>query len=304
MRQSPQHDNAPRGIALVIAAMFIFAAQDAITKFLSVSFSAPQILWVRFAFFTFFALAFSLRRKPLRDCMKSAVPGLQVIRSLLIVTEIAIFIVAVRLMNLADIHALVATFPLMVTAIAAVFLREPVGLRRWMAVIVGFVGVLIILRPGLEALRPGALLALLTALMFAAYNVMTRLVARHDDGETSTLYMAVVGAVCLSFIAPFYWTQPSPQEWAWLLCLSITAATGHFLLIKALEAAPASTLQPFNYTLLVFATIIGFAVFGTLPDFWTVIGAAVVVGSGLYTIYRERRRHIKPAAVAADPAIT
>ena len=287
MNTQLRQDNATLGITLVISAMFIFATQDAITKTLAETYSAPQILWVRFVFYAVFALAFSMRKRPLKYCLKSNAPWLQIARSLLIVAEIAMFIVSIRYLSLAEMHALLATFPLMVTAIAALFLREPVGIRRWSAVFAGFIGVLIIIRPGIIELKPGVLLALVTALMFAGYNVMTRLVAKYDDGETSTVYMAVVGAVAMMVIGPFYW-QPVPlMDWLWLICLSFTAAAGHFLLIKALEAAPASTLQPFNYTLLVFATVIGYIFFDNLPDVWTVMGASVVVGSGLYTIYRE-----------------
>jgi drug/metabolite transporter (DMT)-like permease len=289
--KSPYHqDNATLGIALVITAMFIFSLQDAITKTLAVTYSVPQILWIRFVFYIFFALAISARKKPLRDSLKSEVPWLQIFRSLLIVAEFGMFIVTIRYLSLAEMHALLATFPLVVTAIAAVFLKEPVGIRRWGAVFVGFLGVLVILRPGLAAIQPAALLALVTALTFAAYNVMIRLVSRYDDGETSTVYMAVVGLVVMIAIGPFYWETATPSDWGWLLALSISAAIGHLLLIKALEAAPASTLQPFNYTLLVFATIVGYIFFDSLPDFWTVIGAMIVVASGMYTIYRERRR--------------
>lgn len=274
----------------MITAMFIFSLQDAVTKTLAVTYSVPQILWIRFVFYIFFALAISARKKPLRNSLKSEVPWLQIFRSLLIVAEIGMFIVTIRYLSLAKMHALLATFPLMVTAIAAVFLKEPVGIRRWGAVFVGFLGVLVILRLGLAAIQPAALLALVTALMFAAYNVMTRLVSRYDDGETSTVYMAVVGLVVMTAIGPFYWETPTLSDWGWLLALSILAAIGHLLLIKALEAAPASTLQPFNYTLLIFATIVGYIFFDSQPDFWTVIGAMIVVASGLYTIYRERRR--------------
>ena len=301
MNTQPRQDNATLGITLVISAMFIFATQDAITKTLAASYSVPQILWVRFVFYAVFAMAFSVRKKPFRDCLKSRAPWLQIARSLLIVAEIGLFIVAIRYMSLAEMHALLATFPLMVTEIAALFLREPVGIRRWTAVFAGFIGVMIILRPGFIAVQPAAFLALLTAFMFAGYNVMTRLVSRYDDSETSTVYMAIVGAVVLSFIGPFYWQTPSLSDWGWLMCLSITAATGHFLLIKALEAAPASILQPFNYTLLVFATVIGYLFFDSLPDFWTVVGASVIVASGLYTIYRERIRKPVPPIIGTTP---
>ena len=143
--KSPDHqDNATLGIALVITAMFIFSLQDAITKTLAVTYSVPQILWIRFVFYIFFALAISDHKKPLHDSLKSEVPWLQIFRSLLIVAEIGMFIVTIRYLSLAEMHALLATFPLMVTAIAAVSLKEPVGIRRWGAVFVGFLGVLVI----------------------------------------------------------------------------------------------------------------------------------------------------------------
>ncbi|MCR9219765.1 MAG: DMT family transporter [Alphaproteobacteria bacterium] len=290
MRRAPQQDNPTLGIALVLGAMLIFATQDAVTKHLAQSYSTAQILWVRFVFYAAFALLYSLRKKPLSQCLKSERPRLQIFRSLLILVEIGTFVVAIRVLSLAEIHSLMATFPLIVTAFSALFLKETVGIRRWAAVLVGFLGVLVILRPGVEALQPGALVALAAAAMFAGYTVLTRVVARHDDSETSLVYMAVIGAVATTAVGPFFWTPPTLADWGWLLLLSCTAATGHMLLIKALEAAPASTLQPFNYTLLVFATVIGYLVFDNLPDLWTVVGAGIVVASGLYTIYRERVR--------------
>lgn len=286
-------DRPQLGIALIISAMFIFAIQDGITKHLSVSYSAPQILWIRFMFFVVFAIVYSMRSKPLRACFTSNAPILQIIRSLLIVSEIGVFILAVRHIPLAETHALFASFPLMATAIAAIFLKEAVGIRRWSAIAVGFVGVLIILRPGTAAISPAALLALLCAFMFAGYQVITRLVSKYDDSETSITYMAVVGLISMTVLVPFYWKAPDADGWKWLLLLAVTAALGHFLLIKALEYAPASLLQPFNFTLLVFASTVGFFAFGDIPDIWTVAGATVIVGSGIYTVHRERKRGSK-----------
>jgi len=285
---NPPHDHVTRGIVLAILAMMVFATQDAVTKYLAQSYSAPQIVWIRYLLFSVFALILATRQRPLRMVLSSRRPILQIVRSLIIVAEIAIFVVAVRVLPLADAHALLATTPLMVTALSALFLGEAVGIRRWAAVGMGFVGVLVILRPGLTVLQPGALLALGAAFLFAVYLVLTRVI-RTDDGETSLLYMALVGAAVMTLLGPAYWTWPTPAHWAWLVALSITSSLGHFLLIKALAAAPASTLQPFNYMLLVWATITGYVVFGHFPDAWTVTGAAIVVASGLYTILRERR---------------
>lgn len=285
-----EQNNSSLGIALILSAMFVFATQDAITKSLVDTYAAPQILLIRFSFYILFALAYAKRRKPLRLCLKSAAPWLQIARSLLIVAEIALFIVSIRFLSLAEMHSLFATFPLMVTAIAALFLGEKVGIRRWAAVFAGFVGVLVILRPGFADLKPGVLLALLTAFLFAGYNVLTRLVARYDDSETSTVYMALVGFAIMSVAGPFFWIEPTTEDWFLLIALSVSGTAGHFLLIKALEAAPASTLQPFNYTLLVFAGFYGWAVFDNIPDIWTILGSVIVVASGLYVIYRERLR--------------
>lgn len=286
-------DRPQLGIALIVSAMFIFAVQDGITKHLATTYAAPQILWIRFSFFVLFALVYSMRTKPLRACLSSNAPVLQIIRSLVIVAEIGIFILAVRHLPLAETHALFASFPLMVTAIAAIFLKEAVGIRRWSAIIVGFVGVLIILRPGTDAIAPAALLALLCAFMFAGYQVITRLVSKYDDSETSITYMAVVGLVTMTALGPFFWKTPDADGWTWLLILAVTATLGHFLLIKALEFAPASLLQPFNFTLLVFASTVGYFAFGDVPDAWTVVGAIVIVSSGIYTVLRERKRGTK-----------
>lgn len=286
-------DKPKVGIVLIVSAMFVFATQDAITKILADHYAATQILWIRFAVFAGFALFYTTREKPLHACLRSRVPWLQIGRSLLIVFEIGMFIMAIRYLSLVDIHALLATAPLMATAIAAIMLRERVGLRRWMAVMAGFVGVLVILRPGLGIVQPGAILALVTAFLFASYQVITRVVAKYDDAATSTVYMAFVGFAVLSVIAPFQWRPIPSEDWFLLIALSITATLGHMLLIKALEAAPASTLQPFNYTMLVFAAIIGYLIFDTLPDVWTVIGAGIVVGGGLYTLLRERSHATK-----------
>ncbi|HAE00013.1 MAG TPA: EamA/RhaT family transporter [Rhodospirillaceae bacterium] len=285
-------DNPTKGILMIVMAMFIFACQDTVTKQLAQSYDAPQILWVRFLFFGVFAVILSSWNQPLKQVVKAHRPWLQIVRSLLIVLEISAFVLALRILSLAETHALFASFPLMVTAMSALILREKVGIRRWAAVLVGFSGVLIILRPGFGVFQLESLIALSAALMFSIYHVLTRIVSRNDSTNTSMLYMAVIGAAIMTCIGPLYWIEPTPQAWRLLALLSLTGAVGHLLLIKALECAPASILQPFNFTLLVWATLMGYIVFNNLPDMWTLIGGAVVVASGLYTIYRERKRNV------------
>jgi drug/metabolite transporter (DMT)-like permease len=285
-------DNPTKGILMIVMAMFIFACQDTVTKQLAQTYDAPQILWVRFLFFGVFAVILSSWNQPLKQVVKAHRPLLQIVRSLLIVLEISAFVLAIRVLSLAETHALFASFPLMVTAMSALILRERVGIRRWTAVLVGFSGVLIILRPGFGVFQLESLIALSAALMFSIYHVLTRIVSRNDSSNTSMLYMAVIGAAIMTCIGPLYWIEPTPQAWRLLALLSLTGAVGHLLLIKALECAPASVLQPFNFTLLVWATLMGYIVFNNLPDMWTLIGGAVVVASGLYTIYRERQRNV------------
>lgn len=283
-------DNIGRGIGLAIAAMIIFASHDALIKIVTEDYSAPQILWVRFMLFFVFALILATRKRPLRDCFKSRRPILQVFRSGALVLDMGLFVVAVGLLPLADTHALVATFPLMVTALAALFLGEQVGLRRWLAVGACFLGVLIILRPGLSVFQPGAVYALATAFCFSVYVVLTRVVSRDDSSETSLLYVASLGLGVTSLIGPFFWKEPTLEAWGLFVLISGAGTLAHFLLINALNLAPASVLQPFNYVLLLWATVLGLVVFGQFPDAWTLLGSATIVASGLYVIYRERRR--------------
>ncbi len=267
--------------------MLIFAAHDAVIKLLTVDYAAPQILWVRFVFFSVFALALARRKGPLKQSTKSARPLLQIGRSLMLLLDMVFFVVAVGLLPLADTHALMATFPLMVTALSALVLREHVGTRRWLAVGACFVGVLLILRPGMTVLQPGSLIALTAAFCFALYHVLTRIAGRYDSNEVSLAYVGVIGLIVTSFVAPFFWVWPTTEAWLMLAAIGIIGGSAHFLLIAALKVAPASVLQPFNYTLLLAATAIGYFLFGQLPDMWTTLGASVIVGSGLYVAQRE-----------------
>lgn len=278
------------GILLMLLAVFTFATQDAISKHLGVIYSPAQILMVRFIAFFAFALWFAHRRGGIMRSFMSKRPVLQVIRCTLLVVEIGIFVYVVARIPLADLHALFAVAPLMVTALSVPLLGEPVGIRRWAAVIVGFGGVLIILRPGLGVMDPVAPLALIGAFMFALYVILTRMLSRVDRSDTSLVYLGLVGAVGCSIVGPFTWIWPDPWGWFWLITLSVTAIIGHTLFILALEAASPATLQPFQYTVLIWGAVIGYVIFGDFPDNATILGAAIVTASGLYTFYRERVR--------------
>jgi len=284
----PATSGTSRGILLVVLAWLGFACMDAGSKVLAQEYPIPQILWVRFVFLLGFAWWLTRRQGEARP-YRSRRPVLQILRSALLVVEIGLFIFSITVLTLAEAHAILALTPLLVTAFSVPLLGERVGARRWSAIGVAFLGVLLILRPGFGVLQPMSVVPLICAVMFALYQVMTRMVGRDDRSPVTLFWTAAVGAIGLTVIGPFFWVWPDAEGWALLLLVAVLAAAGHLLLIAALEAAPASALQPFSYTILIFATVIGFLVFGSLPDLWTVAGALIVVACGLYTFARERR---------------
>jgi drug/metabolite transporter (DMT)-like permease len=285
----PHAASSGRGILCVLAAWFLFACMDAGSKQLAESYSIVQILWLRFIALTLIA-AWLAHRQGGGAALRTRHLWLQSARSLLLVVEIGLFILAITVLPLANAHAIIAVTPLLVTALSVPLLGERVGLRRWSAVGIAFLGVLIILRPGFGVVQPMSLVLLCCALMFALYQILTRIVSRDDPPMTTLFYTAVVGVLGLSLIGPFYWTTPDLAGWALFALVAAFGAGGHFLLIKALQLAPASVLQPYSYTLLIWATVVGFIFFGNLPDRMTVLGAAIIAASGLYAFARERRR--------------
>ncbi len=280
-------DHTSKGIAALILATLFFAGQDAITKHLAASLPIVQIVCIRFFFFALFALIYASRKSSLRGALASKMPKTQILRGLLICSEIALFAYGLRFLGLAEFHAIFACFPLVITALSVPMLGEKVGLRRWLAVLLGFIGTLIIIQPDGGVFSPYALIGLACAIMFAIYNLITRKVSRQDSFETSLLYFGLVGFVATLLVAPFFWQAPTQNEMAWLLVISVTGIFGHLLLIKALELAPAVILQPFNYFILIWAMIIGYSIYGEILEATTLVGAGLVVCSGIYIARRE-----------------
>ena len=282
------------GIAIVLLGVLMFACVDTLNKVLGQSHSIAQILWVRFLIFVPIALVLSYRRHGgLRWgglTWRSQRPLLQAARAALLVIEMGFFVAALKYLPLADVQAIAASAPLMVVALSVPFLGEKVGWRRWSAVTVGFTGVLIIVRPGFESMSTGTILTLIGTAMWAAYQILLRIVGRYDPAPTTALWTAVIGLAMTSMVVPFHWTPPSPLGWFLLLLIGILGAAGHTVFMKAFTLAPASALQPFTYTQLVLVTFLGWLVFGDLPDGWTVAGASLIVAAGLYSIYRARLR--------------
>ena len=269
-------------------AMLCFAGMDAISKFLVADYPVGQMMWIRYILVFFFAW-FIVRRQGLRNALKTRRPGLQIVRSLVAVVEGGMFVLAFRYLPLADTHAIAATSPLIVIALGVVFLGERAGPARWLAVIAGFIGVMMIIRPGLRVLEWPVLLPLVGAAMWAGYQVMTRLAARHDSPDTSLIWSVLVALVATTFVGPIDWRWPTAMAWVLMVIIAAMGAVAHYALIKALDYAEAGAVQPYSYTLLVWAALLGAVVFGDIPDGWTILGAAIVVASGLYTWRHDRR---------------
>jgi drug/metabolite transporter (DMT)-like permease len=280
-------------ILLVLAAMFAFAVMDGLTKILAQKLAIPQILWVRNIVFAGLAIALlrgQNRDKPLLSLAHSNRPWLQFWRALLLIVESGVFMVAFSLMPLADVHAVNAVAPLLVVALSVPLLGEHVGPRRWAAVVVGFIGVLLIIRPGFEKIEPPVLIALLGSAMWALYQIMVRLCSRVDRSETTSLWTALVGLGASTLIGPVSWVWPDATGWAMLAAIAILGSVSHIALIRALGMMEPALLQPYNYTLFVWAVVVGYLFFGDIPDRWTLAGAAIIIVSGLYVWHRERVR--------------
>lgn len=294
-------DNTVKGIVALVVATLFFAGQDAITKHLTETLPVAQIIFVRFFFFALFALVFAARRIGIRSAFVSQAPGLQILRGLLIVAEITLFAWCLHFMGLAEMHAIFASFPLVITVLSIPILGEQVGWRRWVAVGLGFIGTLIIIQPGNGEFNLYAILVMVCVVMFALYNLLTRKVSRHDHFETSLIYFGVVGFIVSLLVIPFFWQAVNSSELLWLLSISITSIIGHLLLIKALQLAPAVILQPFNYFVLVWAIGIGYFAYQEVLSTTELMGATLVVLSGIYIarreyiVSREARRKLRRA---------
>jgi drug/metabolite transporter (DMT)-like permease len=276
------------GALLTCLSMLAFACMDAMSKFLVHDYSVAETLWVRYVIFVGFALLVA-RRHGIRRTARSARPWLQAGRALLALVEGSVFVLAFRYLPLADTHAIAATSPLIVVVLSVLILGERAGLHRWLAIIAGLAGVLLIIRPGFEAVTWPLALPLLGAFLWALYQVLVRLCARDDSPETTLLWSAAIGLAAISFVVPMHWRAPDALAWLLLVGIGILGALAHFALIKALDFAEASAVQPYGYTLLVWAAVLGFLVFGNFPQGWAIVGAAIVVLGGLYAWWHDRR---------------
>ena len=285
--RSAKRTDSMRGIALMALGMFLFSGVDTMGKFLTETVHPVQIVWFRqLGLFLGVLVLIGMRGGTV---LRSSSPKLQIARGVLAACSATIFIVGVSYVPLADAVAITFVAPFMVTVMGALILREPVGIRRWTAVIIGFIGTLIVIRPGMGIIHPAAVLLIIAATAFALRQVLSRILAGEDKTQTTVAYTAIVSWVLLTVPLPFVWQNPSSGlEIGLLLAMAIAAAFAEILVIMALDAAQAVVVAPVQYTLMIWGTFYGFVVFGQFPDAWTWLGALIIIATGLYTLNRER----------------
>jgi drug/metabolite transporter (DMT)-like permease len=275
-----------RGIGLFLAAIFIFACLDTLAKYMTRDFNVIQIAWGRYVFSSVFLLVLVPRYGLVRP-LRSARPWFQVMRALLLAIVSLMFFTAVAYMPLVNVTAIGFAAPLILTALGHFVLGERVGIRRWLAIVVGFIGVMVIIRPGLGIVHWAAFIALAMAASNAVYQLATRMLAGVDSPQTTIFFTNIAGSIGFSLIIPFFWTSPGTFGWIAMATLGFMGGLGHYLLIQAFGHAPVSVLAPFAYTAILWVTASGYLVFGELPDVWTIVGAAIIIASGIYVFYRE-----------------
>lgn len=287
-----------RGILISLFALFVFATQDVATKLLVTSHSPFQITMMRFWAFALMTLVIVARSGGLRAAFSSRQPGLQVLRPIILVVDIWSFAFATAYLPLAELQAIILVYPLIVTVISVPLLGERVGIFRVTAVTVGFLGALLIVRPGGLPLGTGVLFAMMAAVSYALYIVLTRKVSATDSTATSMAYVGAVGFLMTTSVGIFFWRTPDMQSMMLILYIMGTSCVAHGLLVAALGMAPASVLQPFNYTALPWGILFGYVIFGQMIDPIGLLGAVIIVGAGIVVLLRER---VKRVPVVSDP---
>jgi drug/metabolite transporter (DMT)-like permease len=280
--------NVRRGIFWMLGTSIFFVSLDATAKYLTSSYPVAEIVWGRYLFHTLFALMWAGPRLPIM--VRRARFGMQVLRGLFLVVTTVLYFAAIATIPLADATSIMFLSPIVVTALSVPLLGEQVGIRRWIGVAVGFVGALIIVRPGVGVMQSAALICVVAAGINALYQITTRLLSRTDHPLTTNIFSPVVGVLAAAIGLPFAWVTPDLQGWLLMALAGLFGVVGHYCMIKAFESAPVAVVAPFAYVGLIWSTGYGYLLWGDLPDGWTLVGALIIVASGLYIFYREQVR--------------
>jgi len=282
-------NNVRFGILLMVATTAVFALQDGFSRYLAGNYNVLMVVMIRYWFFAAFVIAVATRRAGgIRQAARTNQMPLQILRGLLLAGEICVMVWAFVLLGLVESHAAFASYPLLVAALSGPVLGEQVGWLRWAAIAAGFAGVLIILQPGAAVFSLKALVPFCSAMMFALYSLLTRYAARRDSTATSFFWTGTVGAAALTVVGIWFWEPMTPFDSVMMAILCVLGVTGHWLLIRCYEVAEASSVQPFAYLQLVFASALGVFVFAEVLHAHLVIGAAIVVAAGIFTLIRAR----------------
>ena len=281
-----------KAIIFNLLAWVILPIMDGFAKYLSTDLPILQITWARYFFtviFTFPIMFFFFRE----NVVWTDKPKLQFIRGLVLLTANICFFYSISIISLAKALTLAFVAPLIVTAFSPVFLEEKVGFRRWTAVIIGFLGSLVVLRPGFVEINLASIAALGTGVMYGFYLIITRKLSTSDNPLLTLLLTGVVGTIIISFVMPFVWVKPTISQWSMMAAIGIFACIGHLFLILSLKYADASKLAPFSYFEIITNVIIGYYFFNDFPDMWNLVGLLIIVLSGYYVYIRERQIYNK-----------
>ena len=294
---APAQPHPLRGILMIMTAVAMFTVMDSMAKYLSRFYPVPGIVWARYAFHLLFVVMILGPRMKL-GLVRTRHLGLQIVRGILLAASSMLFFSALKFMPMAEASSISFVAPMLVTLLGVFLLKEKVEPARWVAVIAGFVGVLIIIRPGSGIFSWVALLPLATAASFASYQMLTRRLAGVDSPYTSLFYSGLMGTVVLAAVLPFQWTTPTTLVHALMLpAIGFVGGLSHLILIRAYDQAAVSTLAPFSYTQLIWVILMGYLVFGDFPDRWSLIGIGVIMASGIYI---ARHQHLSERQQRAE----
>ena len=276
------------GITLMVITTFMFSSMDGVSRYLAEKNNVFTLVTMRYWFIAFVMIVTCLFIKNrISDILNTNQPYIQFSRGVILSLNNCLVVYTFTLLGLVETHAIIACYPLIVAGLSVPFLGERFGWRRWMAIFTGFIGVIIILRPNTNVITEGSIFAIVGAIMFAVYLILTRYVSRSDTAITSFFWTGIGGTVTMSLISLFIWDDILKEDYLWLLLMCILSAGSHFMMVKTLQVAEASVVQPFSYLQLVFGSIIGVTIFSESIDLMIIIGALVVIGSGLFTTWRE-----------------
>ena len=281
-------NNVLFGISLMVITTFMFSSMDGFSRYLAENNNVFTLVTMRYWFIAFVMIITCLFiRNRISYILNTKKPYIQFSRGVILSLNNCLVVYTFTLLGLVETHAIIACYPLIVAGLSAPFLGERFGWRRWMAIFTGFIGVIIILRPNSNVITEGSIFAILGAIMFAVYLILTRYVSKYDTAITSFFWMGIGGTVTMSLISFFIWDDILKEDYLWLLIMCVLSAGSHFMMVKTLQVAEASVVQPFSYLQLVFGSIIGVTIFSESIDLMIIVGSVIVIGSGLFTTWRE-----------------